>query len=195
MACRRIAFMDRFVVDHVGNIAARSCLTLCDVDGDGEIELVAGSLNGRLSVYKNRQKSPWITVTGLGMISSVAVGDIQNCGKSNIVIITADGSCRIFHHKINQTDVLEEVPASGRRLPCSIVAAVITPFGLGSDSRNKLVCATGTHDRAVYVYELREQSKVGRKLNINTICNQKYRSSKYMEKCVQDLFGSRDWPI
>ncbi|KAF5297396.1 hypothetical protein FQR65_LT01327 [Abscondita terminalis] len=98
---RAISLVDHFEFDFSGNVLKRG-LTLGDIDNDGLNELVVGGENGDLIVFKGGNK--WVSLTGLGFISSVVVGDILNCGKNSLVVITADGWCYIYNVSI-ETEV------------------------------------------------------------------------------------------
>lgn len=69
-------------------------IILGDIDNDGESELVVGSLNGDLAVFKGA--ATWQRLGGLGPISAVAVGDVMNCGSNAVVIIGTDGTCYVY---------------------------------------------------------------------------------------------------
>ncbi|KAF5286082.1 hypothetical protein FQA39_LY16428 [Lamprigera yunnana] len=101
---RAISLVDRLEFDFNGNVLRRG-LTLGDVDNDGLNELIIGSENGDLVIFKDVKK--WVSLTGLSFISCITVGDILNLGKNCLVVITADGWCYIYyvHHVLEpQTD-------------------------------------------------------------------------------------------
>lgn len=39
----------------------------------------------------------WQKITGLGLITSVAVGDIFNCGRNALIVICGDGWVHIYY--------------------------------------------------------------------------------------------------
>ncbi|KAK4873271.1 hypothetical protein RN001_015300 [Aquatica leii] len=91
---RAVSLVDHLEFDFNGNILKQG-LALGDVDNDGLNELVVGGENGDLFVFKGENK--WVSLSGLGFITSVVIGDILNCGKNSLVVITADGWCYIYN--------------------------------------------------------------------------------------------------
>ena len=67
-----------------------------DVDGDGNSELVAGSITGDVCVYKGSDFQPWRHFTHLGTVTCVAVGEIACVGRPSLVVVSAEGWCYIF---------------------------------------------------------------------------------------------------
>ncbi|KAG5894209.1 hypothetical protein JTB14_038379 [Gonioctena quinquepunctata] len=84
-----------------GNVA-RNALTLGDVDNDGYNELVVGSQNGEVVIFKGREKLQ--TISKLNFISCVAIGDIMNQKRNVLIIITADGWCYLYAAERNFDD-------------------------------------------------------------------------------------------
>jgi len=71
-----IFFLARKELDFGAN-HAHTALLLADVDGDGQQELVVGSLDGKLAVYKGLGRTePWALATGLGMLRVFAKGRV-----------------------------------------------------------------------------------------------------------------------
>lgn len=99
----------------------KSTLTLGDVDNDGNQELVVGSLDGSLYIYKEQKCIQ--TITGLGMITAVGVGNIFNCGSNALVVVCCDGWCHIYLCLVQNTDD-DEVrvklePVHNQRIPAN----------------------------------------------------------------------------
>ncbi|RIA86729.1 hypothetical protein C1645_807668 [Glomus cerebriforme] len=94
-----------------------------DVDNDKDNEFVIGNLKGELSVFKGisaaNDGQPYVTCSGLGTITCVAVGDIRNSGKNSIVCVNAEGQCHIFDiTSSNESDPTthdENIPASSKK--------------------------------------------------------------------------------
>lgn len=71
-----IYFLARKELDFGAN-HAHTALLLADLDGDGQQELVVGSLDGKLVVYKGLgRKEPWALASGLGMLRVFATGRV-----------------------------------------------------------------------------------------------------------------------
>ncbi|KAG0006445.1 integrin alpha FG-GAP repeat-containing protein 2 [Modicella reniformis] len=83
---------------HVSGNISPTAFAIGDVDGNGDNEFVIGNLVGDLFIFKNNhpEGQPWLTCKGLGTITAVTIGDIRNCGKNSIVVMSAEGLCHIF---------------------------------------------------------------------------------------------------
>ncbi|KAF9089875.1 integrin alpha FG-GAP repeat-containing protein 2 [Mortierella sp. AD031] len=83
---------------HVSGNISPTAFAIGDVDGHGDNAFVIGNLVGELFIFKgnNPEGLPWLTCKGLGTITAVAIGDIRNCGKNSIVVLSAEGLCHIF---------------------------------------------------------------------------------------------------
>lgn len=95
---RSVCFVDRIELDFSGSILSDS-VALGDIDNDGENELVVGTVHGELMIFKGEKL--WQTISGLGMVASVGVGDIMKCGSNAVVAISGEGWCH-FYMCINQ---------------------------------------------------------------------------------------------
>ncbi|KAG0296497.1 integrin alpha FG-GAP repeat-containing protein 2 [Linnemannia gamsii] len=83
---------------HVSGNISPTAFAIGDVDGHGDNAFVIGNLVGELFIFKgnNPEGIPWLTCKGLGTITAVTIGDIRNCGKNSIVVLSAEGLCHIF---------------------------------------------------------------------------------------------------
>lgn len=72
----------------------KEALCFGDVDNDGVSELVVGTSDGELFIYKHDKCI--CRAFDLGCISAVAVGDLLNVKKNSTIVITTEGYCHIF---------------------------------------------------------------------------------------------------
>ncbi|XP_012217646.2 KICSTOR complex protein ITFG2 [Linepithema humile] len=91
---RAVSFVKRLQWELPGTVC-RHGLTIGDVDNDGDNELVVGTAEGELYIFKGSEL--WQKITGLGLITSVAIGDIFNYGCNALVVICGDGWTHIFY--------------------------------------------------------------------------------------------------
>ncbi|XP_011343520.2 KICSTOR complex protein ITFG2 [Ooceraea biroi] len=91
---RAVSFVKRLQWELPGTVC-RHGLTIGDVDNDGNNELVVGTAEGELYIFKGSEI--WQKITGLGLITSVAIGDIFNYGRNALVVICGDGWTHIFY--------------------------------------------------------------------------------------------------
>ena len=52
-----------------------------DVDQDGDCELVLGSMDGQLALFRGLSTSPYRECSGLGSIVCLVIGDIRRHGQ------------------------------------------------------------------------------------------------------------------
>ncbi|XP_011693174.1 PREDICTED: integrin-alpha FG-GAP repeat-containing protein 2-like [Wasmannia auropunctata] len=91
---RAVSFVKRLQWELPGTVC-RHGLTIGDVDNDGDNELVVGTAEGELYIFKGSEL--WQKIIGLGLITSVAIGDIFNYGRNALVVICGDGWTHIFY--------------------------------------------------------------------------------------------------
>ncbi|XP_031847194.1 KICSTOR complex protein ITFG2 [Nomia melanderi] len=91
---RAVSFVKRLQWDLPGTVC-RHGLTIGDLDNDGDNELVVGTAEGELYIFKGSEL--WQKIPGLGLITSVAIGDIFNYGRNALVVICGDGWAHIFY--------------------------------------------------------------------------------------------------
>ncbi|XP_012277363.1 KICSTOR complex protein ITFG2-like isoform X2 [Orussus abietinus] len=91
---KAVRFIKRLQWDLPGTVC-RHGLTIGDVDNDGDNELVIGTTEGELHIFKGSEL--WQKITGLGLVTSVAIGDIFNYGCNALVVICGDGWAHIFY--------------------------------------------------------------------------------------------------
>ncbi|XP_044750149.1 KICSTOR complex protein ITFG2 isoform X1 [Coccinella septempunctata] len=90
---RAISLVNRIEFEFRGNVA-RNAIVLGDLDNDGSNELVIGSDNGKVAIFKGRKN--FQVLSNFSFVSCIAIGDIFNEKSNNLVIVTADGWCYIY---------------------------------------------------------------------------------------------------
>ncbi|XP_020293874.1 integrin-alpha FG-GAP repeat-containing protein 2-like isoform X3 [Pseudomyrmex gracilis] len=91
---RAVNFVKRLHWELPGTVC-RHGLTIGDVDNDCDNELVVGTAEGELYIFKGLEL--WQKIAGLGLITSIAIGDIFNYGRNALVVICGDGWTHIFY--------------------------------------------------------------------------------------------------
>ncbi|KYQ58744.1 Integrin-alpha FG-GAP repeat-containing protein 2 [Trachymyrmex zeteki] len=134
-------------------------LTIGDVDNDSDNELVVGTAEGELYIFKGSEL--WQKITGLGLITSVAIGDIFNYGRNALVVICGDGWTHIFYNTGNSqntehADNTNEVNELSGKMECVHVQRIPTNTKIvliadvDKDGANEMIL--GLTDRVVRSY-------------------------------------------
>ncbi|KAI7685417.1 hypothetical protein SSS_00207 [Sarcoptes scabiei] len=103
---RSISLADSIQFEFEGNSSKHS-IVLGDCDNDGRNELVIGTLNSELLVFKDDCRKPYASSKDLGMIACVLIGDILNSGLNHIISLSIEGFLKILKlSNGNQSDPL-----------------------------------------------------------------------------------------
>ena len=131
-------------------------MALGDLNGDGNIELVVGTVDGMLSVYKHTLSKALYTINRLGTILCISI--MKLCPDSTfIVVLSAEGWCRLI--SLNQTYAQLEQCGQPKRLPRNITNMLVHNFSSPeSDIHTHLVL--GGLDRTIYIYKVCPTSHV-----------------------------------
>jgi len=90
---KTLSLVDCVELKFPGNIL-KEALCFGDVDNDGANELIVGTTDGELIIFKD--KKCICRAFDLGCIVSIAVGDLLNIGKNVTVVVTTEGYCHVF---------------------------------------------------------------------------------------------------
>nr|XP_054761590.1 KICSTOR complex protein ITFG2-like [Lytechinus pictus] len=104
---RSVVFVEKIELDFSGNIFANA-LVLGDVDNDSLHELMVGSVDGELWIYKGDNTVPLATASNLGMIVCTEIADVCNASKNVAVVLCADGLCYLFAIDKQSNDIQQE---------------------------------------------------------------------------------------
>eukprot|EP01064_Diplonema_japonicum_P039271 TRINITY_DN9800_c0_g1_i1.p1 TRINITY_DN9800_c0_g1~~TRINITY_DN9800_c0_g1_i1.p1 ORF type:complete len:487 (+),score=78.48 TRINITY_DN9800_c0_g1_i1:71-1531(+) len=126
-------------------------MALGDVDGDGQIELCVGSVDGTLCVFKHANNKPWAVATKLGTILCVEVIGLAG-GERNIAVLSAEGWCRLLSVS-QQGDIVES--GGLKRLPRNITNMEFCTVIPTTENSCHTHVALGGLDRTVYLYEIK----------------------------------------
>jgi len=148
---RSVTFVDRLTLDISGDIAQHA-ISLGDVTGDGDHELVVGTDTGELFVFKGGSGVIWRKCSDLGFISAVGVGDLLSLGHSVIVVVSGCGWLNIldlFGDNDMDTMELDVKPVHTQRIPANVKDVIIGDIN-GDGSAELVVSLT---DRVVRTYK------------------------------------------
>ncbi|KAA0195369.1 hypothetical protein HAZT_HAZT010094 [Hyalella azteca] len=139
----------------------KNAVTLGDVDNDGLNELVVGNDKGDLAIFKGENHVPVRWASDVGLVSSIAVGDVVNLSRNVLLVITSCGNCSIYdfsNDSIKETDKRKElIPVHSQKLPANIKMALIGD--INGDSFCELVVALT--DRIVRTYKWTDSGLCG----------------------------------
>eukprot|EP00128_Syssomonas_multiformis_P000994 Colp12_sorted_trinity150504_noHs@2489 len=146
-----------------------TAITLGDVDNDKGNEIVIGNVNGDLSIFKGVQEKAWRTASGLGTITCVGVGNLRNDGKNCVVVVSAEGVCRIFDvDPSTNTTVLE--PASIHHVAINVHILLIADV----DNDGQLELLLGRTDRVLHAYRFSHATSDGDKPSLARLVHLKH---------------------
>jgi hypothetical protein len=127
-------------------------ILLADVDDDADFELVIGSLDGSLCVYKgflSDDQGPWLKSSGLGSVTCLAVGPLfLGTTAQQLLACTSEGALHIFDLSHAASSVpsgqLDVAPIFTMESPLNVSAmCVAAPMGLAAtDYRPDIGLAT-----------------------------------------------------
>ncbi|XP_076328664.1 KICSTOR complex protein ITFG2-like isoform X2 [Tachypleus tridentatus] len=149
---RAVSFVDHIQFHFNGNIC-KDAIVLADVDNDGYYELAVGNVQGDLAIFRETAKWPWAVANDLGMISSIAVGDIMNAEKNFLICISGEGWCSIFNVPPKQDFPLEEQkkqlqPFHTQRIPANTKSCLLADI----DGDGEVELVIGLTDRVLRTY-------------------------------------------
>ena len=73
---------------------------IADLDGDGKMEIIVGSDDGKLYIFNSTGHLEWSYQTGGAVHSSPAIADINNDGNLEIIVGSEDGEIYAFGKKV-----------------------------------------------------------------------------------------------
>ena len=118
---RSTSFVARLTLEVSGDVAKHG-VCLSDVDSDGDHELVVGTDNGELFIFKGKLHTSlsvnhsqncvlgdsgvaWRKCSDLGFICAVGVGDLLNVGHPVIVVVSGCGWLNVLDVHKEASDV------------------------------------------------------------------------------------------
>lgn len=154
-----------------------NAICCADVDNDDEYELCIGNSKGNLQVFKGLFPEPWRLLEKLGHVTAIACGDLFNQNENVLVVISADGHCKVFNFKDYVSPVDEDCTDEDgkkvvkrpclqhcfyQRLPPNIVKAEVGD--VNGDDLNELIVTLS--DRVVRTYQFRKFASVDEDSNL-----------------------------
>ncbi|XP_025415225.1 KICSTOR complex protein ITFG2-like isoform X1 [Sipha flava] len=154
-------FVDHFDFELPGNVF-KSAVALGDVDNDNDIELVVGNMEGDLYIFKGQRQIQ--KISGLGIITAIAIGDLMNCGSNTLIVISGDGWCHIYLClKLSKSETTDECivklePVHVQRIPANTKVLLLGDI----DADGMLELIVGLTDRVIRSYRWSQSAAAGR---------------------------------
>jgi len=150
--------VDRLTLEVGGDIAKHG-VCLSDVNSDGDHELVVGTDNGDLLIFKGDSGVAWRKCSDLGFICAVGVGDLLNVGHPVIVVVSGCGWLNVLdvHQETSPANLgeqdpritMEIKPVHTQRIPANVKDIIIGDIN-GDNSTELVISLT---DRVVRTYK------------------------------------------
>lgn len=93
---RTVSFVHHLELDIGTGKVLNGALTFGDVDRDGGNELIVGTTDGLLFVFRGHSCEPWCKITGLDEIVCVIVDDITGNGTPYVFALNTEGSSYLY---------------------------------------------------------------------------------------------------
>lgn len=87
---REVSYVKRLKFSFAGSVVKRA-LVIGDADNDQHNELLCASLQGDLSIFKERNPEKYAHADNLGMVTACAIGDVMNSGRNYVMAIDMEG--------------------------------------------------------------------------------------------------------